>query len=428
MDRGRPYPLPRPEEGDVELEQIQKLEPLTGAARFMHRIVYAKPTQIDACVLYFATTHIVENLNTIGRLLVTSTLPNSGKTTVMDAGVMMSHNAWMSDPTKWALQGKFKGTEKHTLFMDEIHLTFGLNGQRGRSNPIYKPVVEGYRRTATFSGQVDGAPQDFSAYCATVLGGLQAAVPPDVRTRCVNIVMSPAPETVELEDTLDEGVEADGRRIGEQMHQWTQLFADQAKAWAREARKVHPKLFGRKLQVWGGMYAVAKAAGPEWEKRFKAAFMELALSKSERPVLSPEQQVLWDAGQYLTNPNTPESPYLASTELLNYLRTLDDNVYSSKTDPQVARLMSAGLGRAPVLTLPSRKTVRGWHREVILAAYEELVALVEPENDDEQPDEFEDFFDEVYEGEFADDEEDTTETTETTETTVPSRAIARTAA
>lgn len=407
----------------MEIEQLQKLEPLTGAARFMNRIVYAKQTKIDACVLYFATTHIVENLNTMGRLLVTSIQPNSGKTTVLDAGVMMCANPWMSDPTKWALQGKFKGTVRPTVFLDEIHLVFGLNGQRGRSNPIYRPAVEGYRKTATFSGQVDGAPQDFSAYCATILGGLQAAVPPDLRSRCINIVMEPAPYGLALEDSLDEGVEADGRRIGEQMHSWTQLFADQARQWARQAGKLHPKLSGRRLQIWGGMAAVAKAAGPEWERRFLAAFMDIALDKTEKPTLSPEQQVLWDAGEYLSDPHTPDDPYLTSSELLGRLRTLDDNIYRSKTDPQVARLMSAGLGRAGVLTLPSRKTVRGWHREVILASYEDLVALVAPEPQEDEPDEFEDFFDEVYDGELLADEEQTTENTETTETTVPSSAL-----
>jgi hypothetical protein len=396
---------------EKQLLQLQRLEPLSGGARFMERIAYMKPTQRDACVLYYAGTHIFKALNTYGRLLVTSPEPNSGKTTVLDAGAMMSVSPWMSDPTKWALQGKFKSPDSEvTLLLDEIHLIFGLNGQRGRSNPLYKPVVEGYRKTATFSGQIDGAPQDFNCYCPTIMAGLKAAVPPDMRTRCISIVMRPAPETLDLEDSLDEGVEADGKRIGEQMHSWAKLFIGEANAWAREARKLHPKLRGRRLQVWGGLYAVAKAAGPEWEKRFLDAFTDIALDQSEKPILSSEQQVLKDAGDYLRAREDAVYPqYLFSSELLGYVRTLEDKIYKTKTDPQIGRLMSAGLGPASVLTLPSRKTVRGWKTAAILALVAELEALLEPEEQEEDVDEFEDFFEEL------DDDEQTTETTETTE-------------
>jgi hypothetical protein len=410
-----------------QLQQLHRLEPLSGAARFADRIVYMKPTQRDAVILYYAGTHIYQQLNTYGRLLVTSTEGNAGKSTVLDLGVMLSANPWMSDPTKYALQGKFKGGDPVTLFLDEIHLVFGLNGQRGRSNPLYKPVVEGYRKTATFSGQIDGAPHDFSCFCPCVMAGQKKAVPPDMRTRCVPIVMSPVPDTIELEDALDEGVEADGRRIGEQIHAWAQLFASEANEWAREARRLHPKLRGRMLQVWGGMYVAAKAAGPEWEARFLAAFKEIALDRSNRPTLAPDQQILMDAGSYLRNRREAEHDrYLFSRELLGYVRTLEDNIYTTKTDEQIARLMSEGLGRATVLTLPTRKTVRGWHAEAILALVEELEAMLEPEADDEEQNEFEDFFDEVYDCEIEDDEPLTT--TETTETTVPPGTVARRAA
>jgi hypothetical protein len=406
-----------------QLEQLRKLEPLSGAARFMDRILYMRPAQRDACVLYYGATHVVNQLNTFGRLLVTSSEGNCGKTTVLDSAKMMCQEPWMTEPTKWALQGKFRGGDLPTVLLDEAHMVFGLNGQRGRSNPIYRPVVEGYRKSATFSGQIDGAPQDFSCFCPTVLAGQKKAVPPDLRTRCITIVMTPAPETLDLEDSLDEGVEADGKRIGEQMHVWAQMFADEANGWAREARRLHPKLRGRRLQIWGALYVVAKAAGPEWEERFLAAFKEIALDSSDRPILAPDQQVLKDAGEYLRGRTDDEAEYpqyLFSAQLLKHVRTLEDRIYTTKTDPQIGRLMSAGLGGASVLTLPNRKTVRGWHADAILALVAELEALLEPEGQSEEVDEFEDFFDEVYEGEF--DEE---QTTETTETTVPSSVLAR---
>jgi Protein of unknown function (DUF3631) len=381
-----------------QLDRIRRLEPLTGAARFMKRIVYADDAQIDACILYFASTHIVSELNTIGRLLVTSPEPGAGKTTVLDAAAMMCASPWMTEPTKWALQGRFKGPDRPTAILDEISTYFGLNGQRGRSNPIYKPIVEGYRRSATFSVQVDGAPQEFSCFCATIMAGLKNAVPPDLRTRCIPIIMKSAPDSVLplLEDSLDEGVEADGKRIGEQMHSWSAMFRDEAGTWAREAARKHPRLNGRKLQVWGGMYAVAKAAGSAWEARFVQAFVEIALDRSERPVLSPEDQVLMDAGHYLDSrgiTGTGDDRYLLSADLLRYLRSLDDNIYTMKTDSQIARLMNAGLGRAVVLTLADRRTARGWRAVAVTAAFTALAASLAPVTPEEEPDEYEDFFD-----------------------------------
>lgn len=405
----------------MEIEQMQKREPLSGAARFLSRIVYAPPEEKDACILYFAATHGVAGLNTIGRLLVTSPDHGAGKTTVLDAAAMMCQNPWMADPTKWALQSKFMEPDQPTPLMDEISQVFGPNGTRGRGNPLYKPLVEGYRKTATMSVSIDRTATDISSFCACVMAGKGPSVAPeDLRSRCVIIRMRPAPSTVELEDSLDAGVEADGKRIGEQMHSWVSLVADDLADMARTTKKKHPALRGRKLQVWGSLFAMADLAGGDWPKRCMAAFMKLALAKSERPVLSAEEQVLWDAGHYLNDSETPPSPYLTSAELLKYLRSLDEAIYTTKTDSQVARLMSAGLGRAGVLTLPDRKTVRGWHAQAILALYDELVALVQPEPQEEEPDEFDDFFDEVYDAEleeeqWQDDEDQTTETTETTD-------------
>jgi hypothetical protein len=406
----------KPSDTDRLMAHLQEIEPLTGAARFMDRIVYMHPWQRDACVLYFSATHIARKLNTIGRLLITSTDGEAGKTTVMDMASMMCYNPWATEPNKWALQGKFRGGDFPTIILDEIHLIFGLNGQRGRSHPIYRPVVEGYRRRATFSGQIDGAPHDFSCYCPVILAGQKKAVPPDARTRCINIWMRPVPDTIDLEDSLDEGLEADGLRIGNQIHSWTQKFADLASGWMKEAHRLHPKLRGRKLQIWGSMYVIAKAAGPEWEKRFLEAFVNIALDSSEKPILAPEQQILMDAGIYLRNPETPEGSYLLSADLLEHVLTLEEDIYTRKTDRQIARLMSEGLGRASVLTLPDRHTARGWHRSVILRMVEELEDLLSPEEREDPDDEFEDFFDE---GEAEDELEGDLETTETTETTVP---------
>jgi len=379
----------------ISPEQIQKREPLTGAASFLDRIIYAKREQKTAMVLYFAATHALDGLNTIGRLLVTSDQPNSGKTTVLDAAGMLCQNFWMADPTKWALQAKFTERDRATVGLDEISQVFGTSGLRGRGSPLYKPLVEGYRRTATFSISVDRTATDISAYSGAVLAGLRQAVPPDLYSRCIQVAMTPCPATIDLEDSLDEGVVADGQRIGLQIHNWARMFVDDIGAFARDARKRHPKLKGRKLQVWGSLFAIAEMAGGEWPQRCMDAFMAIALDETDKPILSAEQQLLSDAGAYLAERSVlpAHARYLFSGELLSSLRTMDEKLYTSKTDRQMAMLMKSALGPSRVITLPSRKTVRGWEAAGILAEYQRLLDDLRPEVPEDAEDEYDTFFD-----------------------------------
>jgi hypothetical protein len=372
----------------------------------LDRIVYATDQQKNALTLAFTASHTMESLRTQPRILVTSRDPLSGKTTVLDAAMMLCQNGWMADPTSFALRAKFAEPEKPTLVFDEISKIFGENGLRGRSNPLYKPLVEGYRKTATMSMSVDRTAVDVSSYCFAVLAGLKTAAPADLRTRSIIIMMRPVPRTITLEDSLDPGVEADGERVREQIHNWVGLLdGDVLATSAANARRYHPALRNRKLQIWGPLFAIAEQAQNGWPERVLDAFSTLALDASEKPVLSAEEQILDDAGRYLADPEHAEDRYLTSATLLRHIRTLDEKLYTSKSDRQIAQLMAAGLGKASVLTFPDRHTAKGWRAAEIRAAYTRLREEIEPEMEEQDPDEYDSFFD--------------VETTETTETTVP---------
>lgn len=388
-----------------DLEWMQEHQPLDDASGFIDRVLYARREQKDAMVLAYAASHGITAFNTFPRFLFTSPDFESGKTTALDVAMMLCQNGWLPDATSWALRAKMAEPDKPTLGIDETSIIFGSNGLRGRGNPLYKPLVEGYRKSAIFSMSVDRTATDVSSYCFVVMAGRNAAVPPDLRSRCIIVVMRPVPGKIDLEDSLDDGVRSDGDRIREQLHSWVRMAAEQGdllNLYAREARRLHPRLRSRKLQVWGPLFAIARLAGGDWPKRCMNAFTALALDASEKPVLSAEDQVLYDAGQYLTDPATEPSAYLLSAELLGYLRDQDERLYTSKTDAQMARLMSAGLGRASTLTLPSRKTAKGWHTRTITANYEALLVELEPDIEEEEADEFEAFFEteEAEEDEF----------------------------
>lgn len=405
----------------LDLEMMEARQPLDDAAGYINRVLYASREQKDAQVLAYAASHAISAFNTFPRMLFTSPDFESGKTTALDIAFALCQNSWMADPTSFALKAKLMEPDRPTVVFDETSIIFGANGLRGRGHPLYKPMVEGYRKRAAYSVSVDRTPVDVSSYCFVVLAGRNAAVPPDLRSRCIIIKMRPVPGTIDLEDSLDDGVYSDGERIREQLHSWAQMAVQEdglLNKWARESRRLHPRLRSRKLQVWGPLFAIARLAGGDWPKRCMAAFMALALDASEKPVLSAEDQVLYDAGHYLSEPlGHVDQRYLLSAELLKYLREQDEKLYTTKTDAQMARLMSAGLGRASTLTLPDRHTAKGWHVTAIMANYEALMAELEPDVEEDEDDEFDSFF-----------EIDELPTTETTETTVPAATAPASAA
>lgn len=373
--------------------------PLDDARKWVDTIIYATPEQKDAGVLVSAVTHSVRSFNTAPRVLVTSPEPMSGKTTWLDAFTYLCQNAWMTDPTSYALRAKFNEPEKPTCIFDEISKIFGESGLRGYGRPEYRILVESYRRSATLSLSIDRTATEVSSFCVAICAGLKTAAPKDLRSRSIIITMKPAPENLELDDSLDQGVEAIGRQHGERLHAWVTSIADELPDLAKNIRKYHPKLRGRKAQIWAPLFAIAEAAGGDWPERCRRAFVAIALDNSEKPILTTEQQVLIDAADYLNNTS---NRYLTSNELLKYLRAKTDNkVYQAQSDRQMAMIMKQALGSTSVLTLVDRRKAKGWHCMPILQAANELEALLSPEDPEDVEDEFDTFF-------------DVTETTETT--------------
>jgi len=380
-------------------------QPLDDIRGWVDTLVYATPEQKDAMVLANAITHSTDSFNTLPRVLITSRQSESGKTTWLDISSYLAQNSWMTDPTQFAMRAKFNEPDRPTPLCDEISKVFGEAGLRGRGSPLYKLLVESYRRSATLSFSVDRAVQEVSSFCVAFLAGLKTAAPDDLRRRSIIILMKPVPPGIELDDSLDPGVEAIGRAHGERLHSWVNSVREDLSDYAKNYRHYHPKLRSRKAQIWAPLFAVAQAAGGDWPERCRRAFTVLALDASEKPVLSPEQQILMDAAELLRSQDAPK--YLTSRDLLRYLRSLDERkMYQPQSDRQMAMLMSAALGKAHVLTLPDRRTAKGWHSKIILQDAQALEDLLAPIDDDELEDEYDSFFEE--------EQEPTTETTETT--------------
>lgn len=383
-------------------QQVNVPCPLDDIRTYVDAVVYATDQQKDAMILTFAVTHNIKPFNTLPRVLITSMQKESGKTTWLDLATYLCQNPWMTDPTSYALRSKFNEPERPTPLCDEISKIFGEAGLRGLGSPLYKLLVESYRKSATISMSVDRSAVDVSTFCVAICAGLRTAAPDDLRSRSIRIYMKPAPENMRLEDSLDVGVEAVGRLQGRRLHAWMAQQTEILSETVKEVRRFHPKLRSRRAQIWGPLFAVAEAAGGDWPERCRSAFVALALDADEQPILSAEQQVLMDAASFLRAQDQPR--HLTSAELLSYLYSLDSELYPAQTERQMAIMMTSALGEARVLTLPDRRKAKGWHAKAVLAKAEALEAELMPDDLDEEEDLYDSFF----------------EVTETTETTVVS--------
>ena len=367
---------PATDEAAVEAAQAEATAATLGSAlgdasAFTAEILYAAPTAIDTLVLACAVSHDVDLFNSVPRLLFTSDEPKSGKTTALDIACMLAFNAWMADPTSFALRAKFNEPGRTTFVLDEISKIFGTSGLRGQANPLYRILVEGYRRTAKLSLAVDRTAVDVSSYSMAFCAGLGSAAPDDLRSRSIIFGMKPTPEHMpEMRSSVDFDTWAEGEIHNGQLHQAVIASAMEISAAYRSARPAHRKLKGRLGQIWNPLFAVASVAGGEWPQRCLDSFKTLALDASDRPVLSPVQMILRDAAGLFRQTGWDR---MFASQVVAGLRTLDEELYHALPDRRFAQLLTAALGPTTAMTVDGLRA-RGFYATAVSTAWNALNA------------------------------------------------------
>jgi uncharacterized protein DUF3631 len=328
-----------------------EITPLDEARAFEGRLLYGTPEQLDAVTLAFAVSHSIESFTAVPRVLFDSDDPGSGKSTGLHIAKLLCYRPWeATNSTEPAVRAKFNEGQV-TLIVDEISKIFGESGTNGKTNKLYPILVSGYESTAVHSFSAGRITEDIPIYGVAVAAGLRKAAPNDLRDRCIIIHMKKAPGTVanRLEDALDPSVRAEGRQIGAALHQWARANADDMREYAKNRlRGLHPKLTGRRRQIWGPLFTVAAMAGGDWPVRCLRAFLELALDSGDKPVLTPRQQMLLDADDYATKYARADT-VIFSRDLLEYVKGLEREEFAPMSDRALAKLMSSALGQAQAI-------------------------------------------------------------------------------
>jgi hypothetical protein len=338
---------------------------LDEAARFISRYVVATPAQIDAMVLLAAQTWVSDVLVCMPRALFTSNRPASGKTNAMMVTASLCFAPHDTTGSSYSLTSKLAGNGSEgiaapTLYRDEISSIFGNAGTRGGNNPLADIIRKGYKKNAKSSWSVDRTPVEFSIFSTILMTGLQTAVPSDIRTRCVVFHMQAGAPTAYF-DARD--AETQAGELAKSFGAWVKAYRTEIASF--RGRGIHPKLEGRKLEIWEGMFAVAAAAGQDWLNRAMTAFCELALDESDQPILSPEQQVLRDLAAIA---EASDQRFIGGNDLADDLARVDSPLYEGRTTHAIACLIR------DAVPFPSRQVnrVRGYYRDSLLDAWAQI--------------------------------------------------------
>jgi len=345
---------------------------------FMDDHVAAEREQIITTTLYAAATHAIRQCATFPRLLFTSELESSGKTHYMNVTSSVSANPMDAEGTPYALSSAMLAAtnepEKQvpSLFYDEISDILGKSGQAGSKNPVCKYLRKGYKHGATDSVSINRVQEKYSIFTPFAMTGLRTAVPRDIRSRCLVILCVPGkprrywdvresePYAAQLQLALRSHVEMHLDTIG-----------------AFRARGIHPKLTGRKLEIWEPLFAVAYALGGQrWLTYARDAFAALALSERDVPVLTPSQTVIRDVASAASKGRTT---MVTSDQLADELARLDDKLYVGRTHHSLICLIRDAFKdhcRAQRVTIDGTQ-VRAYRASDLTEAWE----LVRPDDD-----------------------------------------------
>ena len=306
---------------------------------FADNCLFVTDAQRTVNILASASSHDPGASSAQPRIIVTAP-KQSGKSTYMDVGLMLSDNGWMSNATQAGLRAFFNTEGNHTLFTDESQLYFGETGLRGQHLELYKVGVEGYRKRATLSFSVARTLTIVSDYGVAWFAGIGDCVPSPIMDRGIRIEMVPKPESVEKWDTLDDSVYASGLEYQSQLHEWVLSNHDYLEWFNKNrTRRLHPKMNARRRQIWGPLAAIAYAAGGTWPARFMEAFLALGLDTGKiRPTTN--QQIVLDAAEII-KAHEP-CAFLYTIDLVENLP--ERKIYEDWSEEYMLQALSRALG------------------------------------------------------------------------------------
>ena len=348
--------------------------PLDEMREFIGQFVDATPTQLDAIALWITHTHVLQAFVATPRLLFTSKDPGCGKSEALRRVRDLSASGWSaSRATKYAVTAKLDcpPDAKPTIIIDEVSQIFGKSGRNGSQHPLAGVLLMGYKEGEREAFASNRTSIDVDIFAAAALAGRGNAVPDDVRDRAVTIRLQPGhPEMDYL--VREHDPMASLLRVAVSRHFRRHLH----ELGGFQARGIHPKLTGRKREIWEPLFAVAKVAAGDWPERCLQAFLDLVMDQGEQVALTPKQACLRDILRAAREQDADEVP---GRYIVSELRASGDVLYEGMATRSLEMFIASVMQPYQPVPLSRTENEGRQPRGYYLADIEELARLRLPQ-------------------------------------------------
>lgn len=227
----------------------------------------ASDADLDLIALWAVHTHLARESYTTPRLLITSPMPGSGKTTVLDhLERLVPHATPMASVSSSALIPRIIASVDTVLLIDEAEKALspnkpGIEDVLGVLNSGYR--IGGSRPVLTPSKEDGWKAESMPTFAPAAMAGNAPNLPEDTMQRAISVTMFPAQEG-DVEESDWEMIDADVRDLGLAIAEWADTIRDEL----RITRPPVPKgCIGRIKERWLPLKRVAVFAGGDWADR-----------------------------------------------------------------------------------------------------------------------------------------------------------------
>ena len=287
-----------------------------------------------ALALWAVHTHVSPAFYTSPRLVLTSPVPGSGKTRVLELLALVCHSPRMTvGSTTAALFRRIGQAHRDevtppTILFDEIDAVFGSNRPSEQTEQLRALMNAGYKRGATIDRCEGDATNmqviEWPVFSPLALAGLESRLPDTITTRAVVIEMRKRARGETVAPYRERDAVAEVATLVDALAAW----APGAVSDLQHARPAMPEgVYDRPSEVWEPLLAIADYAGGRWPTLAREACVRFVTAPVYRaPSLGVE--LLHDIREVMGHGSDPDYPTvdrIGSVDLLAKLRDREES-------------------------------------------------------------------------------------------------------
>ena len=323
---------------------------------------------LNKITLWTFHTWVCEETYTSPRLLITSPVPGSGKTTVLEHLAKLARRpVQMASVSSSALLVRLTAKEIRTLLLDEADRS--LNPKRPGVEDLIAVLNSGYKvgstRPVLVPGKNSWEAEEMPTFAPVAIAGNSPLLPDDTLSRCITVRLLPATEG-KIQASDWEYLDPVAAEFAKEIEETADMYREQI----RHSRPNLPSgCINRLKERWNPLKRIADVAGEEWSSRADELIVRdvsLSIDQAENSELqvAPNVQLVRDLHLIYKD----EAVFKSTNHLVLSLIKLNPEQWSSNsyygrdlTAQRLGRILATGFG---VHSHRIGDSPRGYHSKV----------------------------------------------------------------